>query len=64
MRRAVDTDPAGDDVKIGLLYWLGRCDEEQSKRAGALAYYERVFALDIKFQDVGERVTALSKAQG
>ena len=64
MRRAVDTDPAGDDVKIGLLYWLGRCDEEQSKRAGALAYYERVFALDIKFQDVGERVDALSKAQG
>ena len=64
MRRAVDTDPAGDDVKIGLLYWLGRCDEEQSKGAAALAYYERVFALDIKFQDVGERVDALSKAQG
>jgi tetratricopeptide (TPR) repeat protein len=64
MRRAVDTDPGGDDVKIGLLYWLGRCDEEQSKAAGALAYYERVFALDIKFQDVGKRVNALSKAQG
>ena len=64
MRRAVDTDPAGDDAKIGLLYWLGRCDEEQSKGAAALAYYERVFALDIKFQDVGERVDALSKAQG
>ena len=39
MRRAVDTDPAGDDAKIGLLYWLGRCDEEQSKGAAALAYY-------------------------
>lgn len=63
MRRAVDTDPAGDDAKIGLLYWLGRCDEEQSKGAAALAYYERVFALDIKFQDVGKRVSALSKAQ-
>jgi len=64
MRRAVDTDPGGDDAKIGLLYWLGRCDEEQSKAAGALAYYERVFAVDIQFQDVGERVNALSKAQG
>ncbi len=64
MRRAVDTDPGGDDAKIGLLYWLGRCDEEQSKTEGALAYYERVFALDIKFQDVSKRVSALSKAQG
>lgn len=64
MRRAVDTDSGGDDEKIGLLYWLGRCDEEQSKTAGALAYYERVFAVDIKFQDVGQRVNALSKAQG
>ena len=64
MRRAVDTDPGGDDVKIGLLYWLGRCDEEQSKTTGALAYYERVFAVDIKFQDVSQRVNALSKAQG
>jgi tetratricopeptide (TPR) repeat protein len=64
MRRAVDTDPSGDDAKIGLLYWLGRCDEEQSRAEGALAYYERVFALDIKFQDVSQRVSALSKAQG
>jgi len=62
MRRAVDTDSSGDDAKIGLLYWLGRCDEEQSKQAGALAYYERVFAVDIKFQDVRQRVNALSKA--
>ena len=64
MRRAVDTDSGGDDEKIGLLYWLGRCEEEQSKTAGALAYYERVFAVDIKFQDVGQRVNALSKAKG
>ena len=60
----MDTDSGGDDEKIGLLYWLGRCEEEQSKTAGALAYYERVFAVDIKFQDVGQRVNALSKAKG
>ena len=64
MRRAVDTDPGGDDAKIGLLYWLGRCDEEQSKTAGALVYYERVLAVDITFQDVGERINALSRARG
>ncbi len=64
MRRAVDVDRSGDEEKIGLLYWLGRCEEEQSKTADALTYYQRVFALDIKFHDVGDRVSALSKAGG
>jgi tetratricopeptide (TPR) repeat protein len=62
MRRAVDADKGGDEAKIGLLYWLGRCEEEQSKTAEALVYYQRAFAVDIKFQDVGERVSTLSKA--
>ncbi|MEE9253548.1 MAG: tetratricopeptide repeat protein, partial [Pseudomonadales bacterium] len=64
MRRAVDVDRSGDEEKIGLLYWLGRCEEEQSKTTDALTYYQRVFALDIKFHDVGDRVSALSKAGG
>jgi tetratricopeptide (TPR) repeat protein len=62
MRRAVDTDRSGDDAKIGLLYWLGRCEEEHSKTADALAYYQRAFAVDINFKDVSERVSALTKA--
>jgi len=62
MRRAVDADASGDDAKIGLLYWLGRCEEEQAKAAEALLYYQRAFAVDINFQDVGERVSSLSKA--
>lgn len=63
MRRAVDADPSGDDAKIGLLYWLGRCEEEQAKPADALVYYQRAFAIDINFQDVGTRVSSLSKAE-
>ena len=63
MRRAVEADPAGDEEKIGLLYWLGRCDEEQQRGEGALTYYQRVFAVDINFQDVGQRVDALTKAK-
>ena len=62
MRRAVDGNIGTDQDKIGLLYWLGRCDEEQSKTAEALGYYQRAFAVDINFQDVSERVDALAKA--
>jgi tetratricopeptide (TPR) repeat protein len=60
MRRAVETDPSGDEAKIGLLYWLGRCEEEMKRVAEALTFYQRVFALDIRFQDVRERVKRLS----
>lgn len=62
MRRAIETDPSGDEAKIGLLYWLGRCEEEMKRLADALAFYQRVFALDIRFQDVRERVKRLTGA--
>ena len=64
LRRAVDANGGSDQDKVGLLYLLGRCDEEQSKSADALGYYQRVFAVDINFQDVGQRVDALAKAGG
>jgi tetratricopeptide (TPR) repeat protein len=62
MRRAIETDPSGDDAKIGLLYWLGRCGEEMGKHTDAVGCYQRVFALDIRFQDVAERVKRLAEA--
>jgi tetratricopeptide (TPR) repeat protein len=62
MRRAVETDPAGDEAKIALLYWLGRCDEEMGRTSDALAWFQRVFALDIRFQDVADRVERLAAA--
>ena len=61
LRRAVETDQGGDEHKIGLLYWLGRSEEEQGRSAEALAYYQRVFSVDIRFQDVSERVKSLAK---
>jgi tetratricopeptide (TPR) repeat protein len=60
MRRAVETDASGDEAKIGLLYWLGRCEEEMKRVPEALTFYQRVFALDIRFQDVRERVKRLT----
>ena len=63
LRRAIESDHAGDDKKMGLLYWLGRCEQEQGRGAEALTAYQRVFALDIQFQDVSERV-GLAKVNG
>ncbi|MBI4420832.1 MAG: tetratricopeptide repeat protein, partial [Gemmatimonadetes bacterium] len=62
LRRAVEQDPGADEGKIGLLYWIGRCEEEQGNMGEALAHYQRVFAVDIRFQDVNERVKSLAKA--
>ncbi len=59
LKRAVEGDPSSDLEKIGLLYWLGRCEQEQNRIPEALSHYQRVFALDIKFQDVAERVNNL-----
>ena len=64
LRRAVDAEPGGDDQKIGLLYWLGRCEEEQGRSPQALSYYQRIFSIDIGFQDVRERVKSLAQAGG
>jgi tetratricopeptide (TPR) repeat protein len=56
LRRAVDADASSDEAKIGLLYWLARCEEEQGKLDDAMTHYQRVFAIDINFQDVEQRV--------
>jgi len=62
LRRAVEADTEGDDDKIGLLYWLGRCEEQLGRRGDALTHYQRVFSIDINFQDVSQRVTDLAEA--
>jgi len=64
LRRGVETDRGGDDGMIGLLYWLGRCEEEQTRVSEALVHYQRVFAVDINFLDVSDRVKQLAKAGG
>lgn len=62
LRRALDLPAHGDAERVGLLYWLGRSQEELGKSLDALASYNRVFAVDITFQDVSQRVKALSHA--
>lgn len=62
LRRAVESEPGGDQQKIGLLYWLGRCEEEQERPQQALDSYQRVFAVDITFGDIRDRVKSLAGA--
>jgi tetratricopeptide (TPR) repeat protein len=61
LRRALELPASGDAERVGLLYWLGRTLEELGKSTDALHSYNRVFAVDITFQDVSQRVSALSR---
>src|SRR5256886_1317144 len=64
LRRALDLPASGGDQdRLGVLYWLGRALEEQGKRVEARELYGRVFAVDIRFRDVGARSKALAKAK-
>jgi tetratricopeptide (TPR) repeat protein len=62
LRRGLELQAAGDQERLGVLYWLGRAFEEQGKTADARDVYGRVFAVDIRFMDVGGRVKALGRA--
>ncbi len=63
LRRALELPASGDQERLGILYWLGRALEEQGKRAEARELYGRVFAVDVRFLDVGARSKALAKAK-
>ncbi len=55
-------EPNLDDAQlIGVLYNLGLTYEQLGKPADALAVYQRVFAVDIGFADVADRVNTLSR---
>ena len=63
LRRALELPASGDQERLGILYWLARALEEQGKPAEARDLYGRVFAVDIRFKDVGARVKALARAR-
>ena len=51
----------GDDQLVGVLYLLGFASEATQQWAEAIGFYQRVFAVDIQFRDVTERLTNLEQ---
>lgn len=62
LTRALNEPNIGDEQLVGVLYLLGYIHESTGKPAEAKGFYERVFAVDIQFRDVGDRLNAVDKA--
>ena len=62
LQRAIEVPGSDDQLLVGVLYLLGFAVEHLGRPAEALPYYLRVFAVDIEFRDVAERVAALGKS--
>jgi tetratricopeptide (TPR) repeat protein len=50
------TEQAGEEQLVGVLYLLGLAAEAQGNADEALAFYQRVFVLDIQFRDIVARM--------
>jgi tetratricopeptide (TPR) repeat protein len=61
LARAEGERGVNDEQLVGVLYLLGYANEGLQKWVDALGYYQRVFAVDIQFRDVGERIAALER---
>jgi hypothetical protein len=61
LSRAPSEPGATDEKLVGVLYLLGYASEALQKWNDALAFYERVFAVDITFRDVNDRLAALER---
>jgi tetratricopeptide (TPR) repeat protein len=61
LERALAEPNVGDDQLVGVLYLLGYACEALQRRDEARAYYNRVFAVDIQFRDVADRLAALER---
>jgi tetratricopeptide (TPR) repeat protein len=61
LSRAIALGEGDDHHLVGVLYLLGRAKEELSRDRDALDYYQRVFAVDIEFRDVADRISAIER---
>jgi len=59
LERALEAPCDIEDELIAIYYYLAKAYETQGNRESALEFYDRVFALDINFADVTERLRAL-----
>jgi len=62
LQRALNEPGIGDEDLVGVLYLLGAICEELQNYAEAKRYYQRVFAVDIQFRDVADRLDTVEKS--
>jgi len=63
LQRAINEPGASDEQLVGVLYLIASVCESLDKRTEAKGYFERVFAVDIHFRDVGDRLNALGQVR-
>ena len=61
LQRALAEPGVRDEALVGVLYLLGAIAEELQQFPDAKRYYERVFAVDIQFRDVGDRLNVVEQ---
>jgi len=61
LSRAIAIGEGDDHHLVGVLYLLGRATEALNRNRDALDYYQRVFAVDIEFRDVADRIRAIER---
>jgi hypothetical protein len=61
LQRALAEPNHSDEQLVGVLYLIGYATEALQQWNEALTYYQRVFAVDIEFRDVSERISALER---
>ena len=62
LETARDAIPTMDDLKKKVVYQLGRCAEDAGDLEKAYQYYKDVYAADVGFEDLGERMLTVSQA--
>ncbi len=61
LQRALSEPGVGDDQLVGVLYLLGDAAASLGRVPEAIGYFQRVFAVDITFRDVGDRLNELER---
>lgn len=61
LSRALGDKSYTDDMLVGVLYLLGYASETLGRWADAQRFYERVFAVDIEFRDIAERLATAER---
>ena len=62
LETARDQIPMMDDLKKKVVYQLGLCAESQGDLEKAYQYYKDVYSADVGFEDLSERMLAVSQA--